>query len=158
MRTYTAVSGKKYEAGFAGGDPSPIYAVGSTAELREFEAIEQFQILHFEALSEVSEFVTREMEATARKGGRAVRAKLVGFPDAPAAPAPEIPEAPEASEAPPAPKPRPKPRPRPRPEVSDLVKPTAIEEPPVEEPPVSKPKAKAKGKAKPKAKAKAKRK
>lgn len=130
MRTYTSVSGKKYEAGFAGGDPSPIYAIDSTAELREFEAIAQFQIMHFDSVEELHEFVQHEMEIIARRGGHAVRARMVGFPDAPKATQAVVQPMPE-----PMPEPKPvKPRPKPRPAAEKILAPTSIEDAPKDAP------------------------
>jgi len=78
MRTYfSAHSRSKYTAG-EHGQPSAFRLVKSRGELEELSRFPQFEILEFDDMDQLNEFVQQEMEERARKGLPAVRAAIMG--------------------------------------------------------------------------------
>jgi len=85
MRTYfSAFSRSKYTAG-EHGQPSPFRLVKSQGEIDELSRFPQFEILDFDDMDQLNEFVQQEMEDRARKGLPAVRAAIMGGAGAPLA-------------------------------------------------------------------------
>ena len=78
MRVFiSATSRTKYTAG-EGGNPSPFRVVRDHRELEELDRFPQFEILEFEGMEHIQQFVQQEMEERARVGLPPVRAAILG--------------------------------------------------------------------------------
>jgi hypothetical protein len=78
MRSYTAANGTVFKSGVMG-IPSTWKIAKNTKDLNELNEIPQFERMDFEDIEELEEYVQEEMEASARLGKPAVRAKIEGF-------------------------------------------------------------------------------
>jgi len=88
MLTYfSANSRTKYTAG-DGVNPSPFRVIRSQGEIAELEKFPQFEILEFDSMDQLHEYVQQEMEERARLGQPAIRAAILGN----AAPAKVVPK------------------------------------------------------------------
>lgn len=77
MRTYTsATTGTKYVAGHVG-KPSALRVVKDPREVKELQAIAQFEVLDFETAKELYDLLQIEMEQRSRMGQSAVRAEII---------------------------------------------------------------------------------
>jgi hypothetical protein len=83
LRSYTSTAGAQYLSGTRG-NPAPFRVVTSASELREIQAVAQFEIRAFENEQGVLAFLDEEMEGRARAGLPAVRSAVQGLGPAPA--------------------------------------------------------------------------
>ena len=80
MRTYTSANSRtKYLSG-TDRDPSPFRLVRSDKEVAELQHFDQFEILEFDDMAHLKEFIQQEMEQRARVGLPAVRAAIMSGP------------------------------------------------------------------------------
>ena len=77
MRTYTSARSRtKYTAG-TDSNPSPFRIIKDEAEIKELSILPQFEILSFNDMDHLREFIQGEMETRARVGLPAVRAAVM---------------------------------------------------------------------------------
>lgn len=77
MRTYVSANSRtKYTSGDEA-HPSPFRVVTSQKEIAELQSFDQFEVLEFDDMEHLKEFIQQEMEQRARVGLPAVRAAVM---------------------------------------------------------------------------------
>ena len=77
MRTYVSAATRTRYTGGDSRNPSPFRIVEDREEIRELLEIPQFEVLEFNDLAHLQEYIQQEMENRARMGLPAVRAQVM---------------------------------------------------------------------------------